>query len=94
MGEQPDGKTLDRVAGAAIYSKATCRWATTKEQANNTSRNVLFAFAGQTKTLAQWAESVGMNYRTLHNRINACGWSVDRALTTPHRGWNKQGRLP
>ncbi len=92
MGEQPEGKTLDRIDGAFEYGPTTCRWATPVEQANNTSRNARFTFNGQTKTLAQWAKVTGMNPHTLHNRINACGWPVERALTEPHRGWNKQGR--
>jgi hypothetical protein len=94
MGEQPEGKTLDRVNGAFVYSPETCRWATPKEQANNTSRNVVVSLFGRAQTLSQWATEVGLNYRTVHNRVNACGWSFERALTTPHRGWNKQGRLP
>jgi hypothetical protein len=35
MGERPEGKTLDRKDFRRGYSKANCRWATPKEQANN-----------------------------------------------------------
>ena len=93
MGEQPVGKTLDRVGGSLLYSRETCRWATPTEQANNTSRNVRVAFQGKTQTLAEWARELGLNYKTVHNRVTTCGWSVERALTAPHRGWSKQGRV-
>lgn len=85
MGEQPEGKTLDRINGSWVYSPTTCRWATPKEQANNTERNVMITRFGKTQTLKQWADEVGLNYKTVHNRVTTCGWSVERALTTPPR---------
>jgi len=73
MGEQPEGRTLDRIKGALIYSPATCRWSTSKEQANNTSRNVVITRLGRTQTLVQWAAESGLNYRTVHNRSTRAG---------------------
>lgn len=35
MGPRPSGCSLDRIDGALVYSKSTCRWATRREQANN-----------------------------------------------------------
>lgn len=35
MGERPANKTLDRIDGKKGYYKENCRWATSKEQANN-----------------------------------------------------------
>lgn len=35
MGERPNGKTIDRVEDALVYSKENCRWATHSEQIRN-----------------------------------------------------------
>ena len=35
------------------------------------------------KALNKWSEELGINYRTLRQRIYAYGWSVDRAFSTP-----------
>lgn len=93
MGEKPAGLTLDRVQNTRGYEPGNCRWATRIEQANNKTTNVKVEFRGRVQTLKQWALELGVNYKTLHNRITACGWSTERALSMPHRGWNKGGRV-
>lgn len=83
MGPKPTIKhTLDRIDNDRGYSPSNCRWATHKEQNNNKRTNRNITHGGETKTLTQWASSVGINRETLTSRLTA-GWPVQDALTTP-----------
>lgn len=75
-----DDLTLDRIDNNKGYYPGNCRWVTMKVQNNNRSNNRLITYKGQTKTLTQWSDELGIKKTTLHNRLNYYGWSVERAL--------------
>jgi hypothetical protein len=71
MGKKPTPKhSIDRINSNGDYTPENCRWATAKEQLNNTNRNVKVSYLGKTLSIAQWAEYLGINERTLRNRYN------------------------
>jgi hypothetical protein len=83
MGQRPSPKhQLDRIDNEKGYSKENCRWATAQQNHNNTRSNRLIEYQGATKTIAEWADELGIIYPTLRNRLNR-GWPVERALTEP-----------
>lgn len=83
MGPRPSPKhTLERLNNEIGYSPENCKWATRKEQSNNTRQNRILTFNGEIRTLTQWAESLGVCVGTIHARIRY-GWSVERALSQP-----------
>lgn len=78
-----DDLTLDRADNRGDYTPENCRWVDMKTQLRNTSRNKFIMFRGETHCMQDWANILGMNYRTLQQRINTYKWSVERALTAP-----------
>lgn len=46
-------------------------------------------YKGKTQNLVEWAKEMGLPRTTLQSRMNELGWSVDKAMTTPHRTRNK-----
>jgi hypothetical protein len=83
MGEPPTVKhSIDRIDGTRGYSPENCRWATKLEQAQNriTTRNI--TFQGETLCISEWERKLGFRPSTLHRRLK-CGWSIEKALTTP-----------
>jgi hypothetical protein len=82
-----DGLTIERVNVNGNYCPENCRWVDRKEQANNTRTNLFIEYNGETRTLSQWAEHIGIKMNTLYQRIVIAGWPIEKAMITPTRHW-------
>lgn len=83
MGRKPTPKhSIERKDNNGNYEKDNCKWATVAEQKLNTTRSHLIEYKGQTKTIKEWSDELGIDYHKLFCRFWT-GMSVEKALTKP-----------
>jgi hypothetical protein len=85
VGSRPGPEyTIDRIDNSRGYEPGNVRWATMRQQSNNTRKNVLLTYNGETFTIAEWAARLGINVQTLKWRLANWG-SVEKAISAPVR---------
>lgn len=77
-----DNLFLCRVELNEGFNPDNCVWMTKKEYIRK-NQSKLYTYDGKTMTLPEWSEHYGINIRTLNNRINKYGMSIEEALTKP-----------
>lgn len=84
MGCRPSNNhSVDRVNNNGNYCAKNCKWSTPKEQRRNTSKNNIFEYQGNFKTLADWADCYKIPRGTLYYRLVLKKWEIQRALLEP-----------
>lgn len=81
MGEPPPKLSLDRLDNDRGYCKENCGWRTDIDQARNKQNTIRLEWNGLSLTIPEWAEIIGIQYKTLDARYHR-GWSIKRMLLT------------
>ena len=73
--------SLDRIDNDGNYCKENCRWSNRKTQCRNRSTNRMITYRGETKSLIEWSEVLGIKRTTIAQRIDYYKWSLEKALS-------------
>lgn len=83
MGLKPDGLTLDRIDNNGNYEPNNCEWATYRRQNKHKTTTTYYECDGESHTIEEWADIVGIPRSTLSERIHRYKWDIEKALTAP-----------
>ena len=75
--------TIDRIDVDGDYSPENCAWKTRKEQNNNKRVTIWVEYRGEKIQLRKLCDREKVSYDTVHNRLFALGWDIERAINEP-----------
>ena len=80
--------TIERINVNGNYEPNNCKWATHKEQSQNTRRTNIITFNWETHCASEWERILGYNAGLIYSRQHL-GWPLSKIMTKPSRQTKK-----
>jgi len=74
-----ENTTLDRINNDGNYCKENCRWATIKEQNQNTTRNIVIKYKDKEYTVNELSKIIYISSKCIYERLSL-GWSIEKII--------------
>lgn len=87
-----DNLTIDRIDNDKGYDPDNCRWVDRTTQSRNRRNNRFLTYNGETRTIGEWAEIVGIRNEVIWHRVVTHGWDIEKALLTPVKSYKPRQR--
>ena len=83
MGERPDGFSIERIDVNGDYEPGNCIWIDKSLQIKNRRNTVFLTYKGRTQCMKDWANELGLNYKSLHGLIKYQHKTLEEIVNVP-----------